>query len=96
MRALYQRKKGRDLFDLAYALQNAEVNPEEVVRCYKRYIGFVVETPPTNKQFVANMEEKMMDPDFIGDTEKLLRPGVSYDPYQAWELVKASLVDIIR
>ena len=55
MRALYQRKKGRDLFDLAYALQNAEVNPEEVVRCYKRYIGFVVETPPTYKQFVANI-----------------------------------------
>ncbi len=96
MRALYQRKKGRDLFDLAYALQNAEVNPEEIVRCYKRYIGFVVETPPTYKQFIANMEEKMMDPEFTGDTVKLLRPGISYDPNSAWDLVREELIDLIR
>ena len=96
MRALYQRKKGRDLFDLAYALQNAEVNPEEVVRCYKRYIGFVVETPPTYKQFVANMEEKLADPEFTGDTVKLLRPGISYDPTSAWETVRETLIELIR
>ena len=95
MRALYQRKKGRDLFDLAYALENAVVNPEEVVRCYKRYIGFVVDTPPTYKQFVANMDEKMMAPEFTGDTVKLLRPGISYDPYSAWKTVRETLVDAI-
>ena len=95
MRALYQRKKGRDLFDLAYALQNAEVNPEEIVRCYKRYIGLVVETPPTYKQFVANMEEKMMDPEFTGDTVKLLRPGISFDQNSAWELVRETIVRLI-
>ena len=96
MRALYQRKKGRDLFDLAYALQNAKVNPEEIVRCYKRYIGFVVETPPTYKQFVANMEEKLADPEFTGDTVKLLRPGISYDSISAWETVCEALVNRIR
>lgn len=96
MRALYQRKKGRDLFDLAYALENAEVNPKEIVRCYKRYIGFVVEMPPTYKQFVANMEEKLADPEFTGDTVKLLRPGISYDPNSAWETVREALVELIR
>ena len=40
LRALYQRKKGRDLFDLAYALQNAEVNADEIIRCYRRYQAF--------------------------------------------------------
>ena len=73
-----------------------EVNPEEIVRCYKRYIGFVVETPPTYKQFIANMEEKMMDPEFTGDTVKLLRPGISYDPNSAWDLVREELIDLIR
>ena len=60
------------------------------------YIGFVVETPPTYKQFIANMEEKMMDPEFTGDTVKLLRPGISYDPNSAWDLVREELIDLIR
>ena len=35
LRALYQRKKGRDLFDLYKALTLHEVNPDEIIRCYK-------------------------------------------------------------
>ena len=95
MRALYQRKKGRDLFDLAYALENAEINTDEVVRCYRRYIGFVAGTPPTYKQFMLNMEEKMNDPEFLGDTTGLLRPGISFDPLPAWEIVREDLVSAL-
>ena len=80
LRALYQRKKGRDLFDLAYALQNTTVDAEEIIRCYRRYMGFVVEVAPTYKQFMLNMEGKLQDPEFIGDTEKILRPGRSFHP----------------
>ena len=32
MRALYQRKKGRDLFDLAYAVEIAEINTDEAIK----------------------------------------------------------------
>jgi predicted nucleotidyltransferase component of viral defense system len=92
MRALYQRKKGRDLFDLAYALEHAEINADEVIRCYHRYIGFVADTPPTYKQFMLNMEEKMNDPEFLGDTTGLLRPGLAYDPITAWEKVNDMLI----
>jgi len=92
MRALYQRKKGRDLFDLAYALENAEINADEVVRCYRRYIGFAACTPPTYKQFMLNMEEKMSDSEFLGDTTGLLRPGLSFDPQPAWEKVHEEIV----
>ncbi len=96
LRALYQRKKGRDLFDLAYALQNAEVNADEIIRCYRRYMSFVVDTLPTYKQFIANMEEKMADPDFTDDITKLLRPEISFDPTSSWELVKEMLVDRLK
>ena len=96
LRALYQRKKGRDLFDLAYALENAEVDAGEVVRCYRRYMGFVVDAPPTYKQFIANMEEKMANADFIGDTTKLLRPGISFDPASSWKLVRETLVERLK
>lgn len=93
LRALYQRKKGRDLFDLAYALQNADVNPEEIIRCYRRYMSFVVDASPTYKQFMANMEEKMSDPEFTGDTTKLLRQEINFDPVASWDLVRETLVE---
>lgn len=96
LRALYQRKKGRDLFDLSYALQHANVNPDEIIRCYHRYMDFVVDTPPTYKLFIANMEEKMSDPEFIGDTTKLLRPEISFDPQASWELVRETLVERLK
>lgn len=79
LRALYQRKKGRDLFDLYIALQRREVDIEKVLQCYKKYMKFVVEKVPSYKQFVNNMEEKMNDTEFIGDLQALLRPDVGYD-----------------
>lgn len=96
LRALYQRKKGRDLFDLAYALSNAHVDPDEIIRCYRRYMGFAVEAPPTYKQFIFNMKEKMADPEFTGDTTKLLRPGLDFQPMTAWELVRETLVERLK
>ena len=39
LRALYQRKKGRDLFDLWYALNNAEVNVDKVIKAFRHYMN---------------------------------------------------------
>ena len=72
------------------------INADEIIRCYCRYISFVVEAPPTYKQFMANMEEKMADPEFTGDTVKLLRPGIQFDPQAAWDLVRETLVDKLQ
>lgn len=66
LRALYQRKKGRDLFDLYKALTLADVDIDLIIRCYKRYMKFTVPKLPTHKQFVQNMENKMDDPGFWG------------------------------
>lgn len=93
LRALYQRKKGRDLFDLCSALQIADVDADEIIRCYKRYMEFVVQQLPTYKQFIANMEEKMLDPDFLGDTQSLIRPELSFDPKEGYENVKQVLIE---
>ncbi|MCL2651752.1 MAG: nucleotidyl transferase AbiEii/AbiGii toxin family protein [Candidatus Azobacteroides sp.] len=96
LRALYQRKKGRDLFDLYEALARAEVSPDEIIRCYKRYMSFVVSQPPTHKQFVLNMEEKMNDPIFLEDTRNLIRPEISYNPEEAYSLVRKELIDRLQ
>ena len=53
LRALYQRKKGRDLFDLYIALQRKEVDVDKVLQCYKKYMEFVVDRAPSYKQFVT-------------------------------------------
>ena len=71
LRALYQRKKGRDLFDLQVALDKGVVDVEKVMDCYNRYMDFSVEKPPSYKQFMQNMELKMQDSEFLGDTELL-------------------------
>ncbi len=35
LRALYQRKKGRDLFDLFYAQQHTKIDGEKVIYCHR-------------------------------------------------------------
>jgi len=95
LRALYQRKKGRDLFDLYHALSNLELDTYSIMKCYKGYMAFSVENPPTKKQFLLNMEDKLKEPDFQGDIYGLLRPGVEYDQTKAYELVKKELIDKI-
>ena len=94
-RALYQRKKGRDLFDLYWALTQKNIDVEKLIFCYRLYIKNVVDTPPTQKQFLANMNEKILDKDFREDIYLLLRKGIEYDIDVAWELVRKELVEKI-
>ena len=93
MRALYQRRKGRDLFDLWKALTTQEIDTEKIIRCYREYIGFVVDNPPTQKEYLLNMEQKVEDEEFLGDTSMLLRFDEKFDPAEAWELVRKQLIE---
>ncbi|MCF8302123.1 MAG: nucleotidyl transferase AbiEii/AbiGii toxin family protein [Bacteroidales bacterium] len=95
LRALYQRRKGRDLFDLYHALTNIELDIKKVIASYKNYMAFSVEKQPTQKEFILNLEEKLQDPDFKGDIYALLRPGVEYSQNQAYELIKNNLIEMI-
>ena len=94
LRALYQRKKGRDLFDLQVALQSGRLDVAHVLECYQRYMEFVVDKVPTYKQYVQNMEEKMQDDDFLGDMELLLREDAGrFYPMEAYEQVRAAFIE---
>jgi predicted nucleotidyltransferase component of viral defense system len=96
LRALYQRRKGRDLFDLWKALTTANINPELVIKCYKEYMSFSLEKAiPTKKQFVLNLEAKRNDTEFLGDTVALLRPEEKYNQDEAFELVLKNLVELM-
>ena len=93
IRALYQRKKGRDLFDLYTALTTRELDVIKVLECYRKYIEFVVERAPSYKEFVQNMEQKMQDEEFLEDVMPLLRPEIEFNPHEAYTLVYEKLID---
>lgn len=59
------------------------------LRGISSYIGlFSVDHPPTRKQFLRNLETKMQDNEFLGDTQGLLRPTATYDAHEAFNLIK--------
>lgn len=92
VRALYQRLKGRDLFDVYTALASGELDLDRVMTAYDRYLRFVASHAPTYKEYVLNMDEKMQNPEFLGDTTDLLRPKLEYNPQAAWERVRDEIV----
>ena len=95
LRALYQRRKGRDLFDLDVALKNLEINTDKLIQCYKEYINFSDGINPTSKMFVANMEEKMKDDEFRNDIFTILRPDIEYDNDVAYQKIKEKIISKI-
>lgn len=95
VRTLYQRLKGRDLFDVYTALITDKLNLDRVMTAYDRYLRFVASHAPTYEEFVLNMDEKMHNPEFLGDTTDLLRPGLTFDPQPAWEKVREEIVSCL-
>ncbi len=91
LRALHQRKKGRDLFDLALGLAHPEVDVEHLVTAFQTYMDFGT-TPVTRAQFEESMASKMGDRTFLDDVSALLRTGLDYEPTEAWALVHEALV----
>lgn len=84
LRALYQRKKGRDLFDLWLALTEMKLDPTEVVDCFTPYrpAGY------TTAAATANLRDKTGDPTFRRDLEPLVGEWpTGYDVDSAADLV---------
>jgi len=82
MRALFQRSRGRDLFDLYWALtasNTASVDPGEIVRSFQHYMK-LENTPVRRRDFLEQLGQRLADRGFCSDMEPLLRTGLSYDP----------------
>ncbi len=93
LRALYQRSKGRDLFDLYYAAQNRELNIPEIIDIFKVYMKKSTgKKLPTQKEFLINMENKKNDTNFTGDMEALLRIEINYNDEAAFKWLKEVLI----
>lgn len=95
LRALYQRRKGRDLYDLYQAMTKEDIDLDDLIQCYKRYITFSDGQAPTQKQFIQNMNLKMKHVDFEGDIRALIRPTEAYDQQIAYDFIREKLIERI-
>lgn len=84
LRALYQRKKGRDLFDLWWASRQVEVDFDRVVLCLVEYLAAEGHSV-SRAELEANLAGKLRDPVFLADLQPLLAPGIRWDPKAAVE-----------
>lgn len=95
LRALYQRKKGRDLFDLTYACDIVDLNMLEVMECYTLYMAFQGNHLPTANEFAANLEAKMQDQAFRRDVYPMLRTEIEYDIEAAFRKVADTFIPLM-
>jgi predicted nucleotidyltransferase component of viral defense system len=94
LRALYQRKKGRDLFDLGLALEQSDADPARIVEAFSDYMehgGHHV----TRAQFEQNIALKLRDPRFAADITPLLAADHEWNPEQSARTVKEQLIALL-
>jgi predicted nucleotidyltransferase component of viral defense system len=96
LRALYQRRKGRDAFDLAHALDiHPGLDRQAVVDCFVAYMSRKG-AAPRRAEFEANLAEKRGHPDFMNDMHVLLRPRYGrYDAAHALTQVERELIVLL-
>ncbi len=91
LRALYQRKKGRDIFDLGLALRHDGVSPDRIIEVFTRYMhedGARV----TRAMFEQNLSTKRADRTFTADMSPLLANGQTWSFDDAFALVWRELI----
>lgn len=72
LRALYQRKKGRDLFDISLAFkQFPNLNVTNIIKCFWHYTNFSGQKV-TRIEFENNLKNKLKDDAFMNDVKKFL------------------------
>lgn len=91
LRALYQRKRGRDLYDLWLVLNFVEIDAEQVVDCFQRYMDHGG-TSVSRAEFEANLAGKLQDAAFLEDIKPLLPAETTYDPVSAVALVRERFI----
>jgi predicted nucleotidyltransferase component of viral defense system len=94
LRALYQRKKGRDLFDLYMASRIDKVNPARVVECFKCYLDHDGRRV-TRAELEMNLRDKLSDPAFVSDIEPLIAPHIDWNINEAADYVQSELLPLL-
>ncbi|MDF1655664.1 MAG: nucleotidyl transferase AbiEii/AbiGii toxin family protein [Coxiellaceae bacterium] len=94
LRALYQRRKGRDLFDFWYAFsEHSDIDIENMVKTFFVYMNRG-NTPITHQQYAENLELKRDSKVFNDDIVPLLAPGIAkqYEVQAAYDILFSRVI----
>ncbi|MFZ1978095.1 MAG: nucleotidyl transferase AbiEii/AbiGii toxin family protein [Bacteroidota bacterium] len=94
LRALYQRRKGRDLFDLWLGITFGHADPKKIADSFEKYM-LNDEIRVSAKEFQKNLDLKMVHKGFLSDIMPLIRPEIEYDAKAAYTLVSEQLIPLI-
>lgn len=83
LRALYQRRKGRDLYDFWAVGRECEFDSLRIVSAFHHYIS-MQGLEILKSDFEKNLENKVEDALFRDDMPPLLQSGVSYEVHEAY------------
>ena len=91
LRALYQRRKGRDLFDIWYTLTQKKVDLASVIAIFHVYCQ-TNETVISKEDFLKNLEQKRQHRDFKGDMNVLLPKEIYWNFEEAYDYVVREVI----
>ena len=86
LRALYQRRKGRDLFDLWFVTKNDLINLDNVFEILAKYCAND-DAHISRDEFLKNLELKRNHPDFQSDMQALLPTELNWNFKEAYQFV---------
>jgi len=96
MRAMFQRKRGRDLFDLYWAMTNSPV-PVELTEIIESFVHYMKQedTVAERDEFIDILKNHLNDHSFLNDMKPLLRTDIGYDPLEAGDYVIENLLSLL-
>lgn len=94
MRALFQRRRGRDLFDLYWALTQTQVDTNKVIDAFTHYMK-QENAKAGRDEFIGILNGHLKDQGFLTDMNPLLRTGIPYEPLAAGQYVIEHLLMLI-
>jgi len=86
LRALYQRRKGRDLFDLWHVTKNDLINLDRVCEIFEKYCAND-DAHISQDEFLKNLALKRNHPDFQSDMNALLPTELNWNFEEAYQFV---------
>ena len=94
LRALYQRRKGRDLFDLWLGITEGKADAGKIIEVFKHYMENEGQTVDS-MHYEKNLQEKMRHRGFLTNMNPLLPAGYAYNAQEAHSVVKEKIIDNI-
>lgn len=91
LRALYQRRKGRDLFDIWYVVKQNLIDLNRVIEVYSKYCAND-NSNIRREDFLKNLALKKNHPDFQTDMSSLLPIELNWSFEEAYQFVVDNVI----